>query len=565
MLSIGTRKLVVLIFAIGILSWYSTATGFAQFAGAVGADGSSSLVTFFAVSASVLIQALMALFLTISLSVYIVHLRTRALYLLGYAIMTGISVVLAVAFWASFLSLPEDDAQAVLNNNRDITVKAAEASRGAVTRMFDSVAVLRVDTDRNIDSEAEVPRDRYHFWTWMKSGFDVALNYLVALKRDLEAGIAAAGSAATPDELQQVLGAPMDAVTATNVPAALKDLIGRAIDREKTLNQSIGHRQRWERILPQLQALEVALDAFDPAPMPTLQKSAFEGALGSSTYALMVVEKFFSDAPLTRQERIALSLAITVDLIFAILLILRAEGRRPDQEPDFVYHYTPMVEALNARLKRNGIENGISGVVDTLQSHGKGLLGLDRLFGLVVTVPDASSKSHLSQIIAFSKSDGTALDVSGLATLFSAMHSGSTAREREAMRAQNRRVLTVLIPPAQWRLMNRLKKVEDQMPTPEDKGTLAHFVQQQRRKKPRVYTAQKVNTLNKYFSSAMEASLDELVPARIERIVDAYKSDTRVKRLKRPTREKHEAIFREVIDAVRNEGLLPNHRLRIAS
>lgn len=565
MLSICTRKLALLILAIGTVSWYGTATGFAQFAGAGGADGPSSLVILIAVTASALVQSLMAVFLTISLGAYIVHLRTRALYFFGYAIMTAISVALAVAFWANFMSLPEAEFQSVFEANSEKAEEVANASLVTLTHLYDNVASLQAQAAENIDHEAVTGLgDRHAHWTQLNSGLNFALTELAALKADLEAGISAAGKATTLDELQQALSVPMEAIVATNVPSALDSLVDRAIEREATLADGGGHRQRWERFLPLLEALEVELSVFKPDSLPSLQDSDVGKSHGDKAYALTVIQNFLTGAPLTQQEKIALALAIVTDLIFAILLILRTESRRPDQAPDLIHHYTPTVESLNARLKRNDFENGISSVVSTLQGSGKGLLGFDRLFGLVVSLPDASSKSQLSQTIAFLKSDGMALDVSGLATLFSSINSGSTIRKREAMRVEKRRGLTVLIPPAQWRLINRLKQVEDLMPTPEDKGTLAHFVQQQRRKKPRIYTAQKVNTLNKYFSSAMEASLDELVPARIERIMDAYKSDTRARRLTRNTREKHEAIFREIIDAVRNEGLLPNAKLRVA-
>jgi len=102
------------------------------------------------------------------------------------------------------------------------------------------------------------------------------------------------------------------------------------------------------------------------------------------------------------------------------------------------------------------------------------------------------------------------------------------------------------------------------LPLPESNGTLADFVAQQRRRRSRVFTKTLVATLDRYFSSAMESAVDDLIPTRIERILDAYRTETRVRRLTRATREKHEAAFRDVIDALRNEGLLPNGRLRVA-
>lgn len=565
MLSISAKKLTLLVFAMGLVSWWGTKDGFAQFVTQGTEGGYSSVAVLFAVTASALVQALMAVFLTISLSIYIVRLRTRLLYLMGYATTTAVSVVLAIAFWANFMNLPQDQADSVFVANRDSAIEVALGNASQLTSMREVVVDMRTDARANIEAEAAIPRARHEFWVWMEVWLAAMQTELVSLETELATAIAAAKEAPSPQALQNSLRAPMIAVTESSVTTRMSDRIETAINREATLNDGGGHRGRWAGFESKLQVLAGQVDTFSPAPIPNAQDNPMAGENGAKVYAMLLIEKFLTGAPLTAEERLALGLAITVDLIFAILLILRIESRRPDQDPDLIYHYTPMVEALKARLKRNGFEKGISGVVETLQSNGKGLLGFDRLFGLLVSLPEGASKSQLGQTAAFLTSDGMALNVSGLAVLLSPNGPGSSARAQEAALAQKRRALTIWIPPAQWRLINRLKHVADMMPEPEDKGTLASFMQQQRRKKPRVWTTQKLNTLSKYFGSAMEASLDELVPARIERIVDAYKSDPRARRLTRNTREKHEAIFREAIDTVRNEGLLPNAKIRVAA
>lgn len=566
MLNINPRTLSALVFAAFLLSWYGSATGISQFI-SEGQDGVRSILAVaVAATGSIIIQALMAVFLTVLISAYVVHMRTRVLYLLGCGIMTTLSVVLAVAFWVNVMDLRGTEVRDVFNRQRTAAISAAQASQAEIVR-FDTAMTALADTVREnqLIEAASGTGERHDVWLRLLRDVTLAETELARLDQALSDGIAAAAAATTLDGVRAALVSPMQQVRSTTALATLQ----AAFEREAQVATALtgpAHQQRWANFATQIAAANTTIAAFAPVAMPELEDSTFAPEHGDKHFAIMLVKKVVTGQPLSGQEAIAVSLAVITDLIFAILIILRAERRRRDDVAEFVHHFMPRVEALNARLKRNDFAGGVSELTETLHQAGKGLFGFDRLFGLVVQVPEGATKTQLAKTVSFLKTGGMAVDVSGAAGLFRTLTSWGDTATRVAQSASVRRPVTVLIPPAEWRLINTLKQVEDLMPPTEDKGTLGAYVRKQRRKKPRVYTATKLKMLDTYFSSAMEASLSELAPARIERIVDAFRSDPRTKRLARKTKEKHEATFRDVIDAVRTDGLLPSTaaQLRVA-
>lgn len=566
MLNINPRTLSTLVFAAFLLSWYGSATGISQFI-SEGQDGERSIFAVaVAATGSIMIQALMAVFLTVLISAFVVHMRTRVLYLLGYGIMTTLSVVLAVAFWVNVMDLRGAEVRDVFDRQRTAAISAAQASKAEIVRYYTGMTAL-ADTAREnqLIEAASGTGERHDVWLRLLRDVTLAETELARLDQALSDGIAAAAAATTLDGVRAALASPMQQVHSTTALATLQ----AAFEREAQVATALtgrAHQQRWANFATQIAAANTAIAAFAPVAMPELEDSTFAPEHGDKHFAIMLVKKVVTGQPLSGQEAIAVSLAVITDLIFAILIILRAERRRRDDVAKFVHHFMPRVEALNARLKRNDFAGGVSELTETLHLAGKGLFGSDRICGLVVQVPEGATKTQLAKTVSFLKSGGMAVDVSGAAGLFRTLTSWGDTATRVAQGASVRRPVTVLIPPAEWRLINTLKQVEDLMPPAEDKGTLGAYVRKQRRKKPRVYTATKLKVLDTYFSSAMEASLSELAPARIERIVDAFRSDPRAKRLARKTKEKHEATFRDVIDAVRTDGLLPSTaaQLRVA-
>ncbi len=567
MLNINPRTLSVLVFAAFLLSWYGSATGITQFVEDGQDDGGSILALAIAATGSVVIQALMAVFLTVLIGAFVVHMRTRVLYFLGYSIMATLSIVLAVAFWVNVMGLRDAEVRDVFATQREVAVSAGQTNLAELARYHTRLATLVEAARKNQQIEARSGKgDRHDVWERIARDTDFAMTELSRIEQTLSAGITAAGAATTLDAVRAALESPMLQVHSTTALTTLRNALEREASFAASLSGS-GHQQRWGQFAPQLADLAAEMDAFAPVAMPTLQDSEFVATHGDKHYALMLVKKLVTGQPISAQEAIAVGLAVITDLIFAILIMLRAERRRRDDVAEFVHHFTPSVQALNARLKRNDFDGGVSELAETLHVHGKGLMGFDRMFGLVVQMPDSASKSQLAKTTAFLKSSGMAVDVSGIAASIGSLAAWGNTAGHTPNSGRTRRPVTILVPPAQWRLINTYKQVEDLMPLPEDKGTLAEFVRNQRRSKPRVYTATKLKTLDTYFSSAMEASLNELVPARIERIVEAFRSDPRTKRLARKTKEKHESTFRDVVDAVRTEGLLPpaGKLLRVAS
>lgn len=571
MLNINPRTLSLLVFAAFLLSWFGSATGISDFISEGPGGGRSILAVAVAATGSILIQALMAVFLTVLISAFVVHMRTRALYLVGYGIMTTLSVVLAVTFWVNVMDLRGAEVREAIDRQRKDAITAARVNQAEIMRFYTGLTALADTARENQLAEAESgPGERHDVWLRLGDAAALAQTELGRLDQGLTDGIAAAGAATTLDGVRAALEGPMQQVLSTTALTTLEAAFERETPVAATLTGR-AHQQRWANFATQIATVTADIAAFAPVALPELKDSTVAAEHGDKQLAVMILKKVVTGQPLSGQEWLAVSLAVITDLIFAILIILRTERRRRDDVAEFVHHFVPRVEALTARLKRNDFAGDVSELTETLHLAGKGLFGFDRLFGLVVQVPEGATKTQLAKTVSFLKSSGMAVDVSGAAGLIGTLTSwgqtGADTATRVAQGASSRRPVTVLIPPAEWRLINTLKQVEDLMPPAEDKGTLGAYVRKQRRQKPRVYTATKLKMLDTYFSSAMETSLNEMAPARIERIVDAFRSDPRTKRLARKTKDKHEATFRDVIDAVRTDGLLPSKaaQLRVAA
>lgn len=564
MRSINLKTLTILIIIVGGLSWLGSASGIIGFLG--GIDGKVPLATLvMAALGSVLIQSLMAVFLNVSMTAHVIRLRTRLMYLLGAGTMLALSSVLAIAFWVGRGELHADQSADIFSANKNDHVAVARDVQEDIGKLITSIDRAQGIAKTNAAAEDETGRgQRYVFWTRIAGALEIAGEDLKAVEFGLRAGIDSAGVAETEDELVAALSSGIVLAARQSATDALAASIEEERVSEASLAQSAEHRVRWAAFAPVLNALARDLDSYESPALPPLQEDRFDGAHGTKIYALELVQKIITGQSLDGDERLAVFLAVLTDLVFITLIVLRYEHNRPDAEAELEELYGAEVEALKSRLVRNGLEFGIGGVVGTLQTHGTGLFGFDRVFGLVVRLPDTSSKSTLAQVVSFLKADGTAYDVSAIAKL---VGSSDLSKASSRIKSKDRTTtpsVTILVPAASWRLLNRFKTVEDAQPLPESNGTLADFVAQQRRRRPRVFTKTLIATLDRYFSSAMEAAVDDLIPTRIERILDAYRTDPRVKRLKRATREKHEAAFRDVIDALRNEGLLPKGGLRVA-
>jgi len=564
MKSINPKTLTILAFAVGGLSWFGSADGITGFLG--GADGVLPWKTLvLAALGSVLIQSLMAVFLNVSMAAHVIHLRTRLLYLAGVVTMLALSSVLAIAFWVGSAELHIGKSAHTFAANKEAHVSVATDAQVVLSNLITSIERAEGMARTNAATEiVTTPGARYAFWTRVAGALDIAGVDLLLVETALKTGIDDARVAETEAELTAALGGPIAAAASQTSTGNLAASIMEERMNEVSLDQSEAHRVRWTPFVPMLDTLKRDLANYQPPALPAMEKDRFDGAHGSKVYALDLVQKIATGQSLEGDEQLAVFLSVLTDLVFITLMVLRFEQNRPDTATKLEEFYGSDVEALKSRLARNGLEGGIGAVVGTLQTHGTGLFGFDRVFGLVVRLPDASSKSALAQVVGFLKADGTAYDVSGIAKLTGSLRLGKTSAKTKEENRASAHAVTVLVPAATWRLLNRFKTVEDALPLPESNGTLADFVAQQRRRRSRVFTKTMVATLDRYFSSAMESAVDDLIPTRIERILDAYRTETRVKRLTRATREKHEAAFRDVIDALRNEGLLPNGRLRVA-
>ena len=560
---IDSKTLTALALAVALLSWYGSAHGIGEFLAGEEGRPSPSVAVIAAVG-SILIQALLAVFATVSLSPYVVHVRTRVLYLAGAATMMTLSSVLAIAFWVERADLDTARSGTILEMNRDVAEAVLIETGAALDAIVVGIDVTKAEAEANATAESATGQGtRFRFWTRHVSHLDIAAQSLGLVIDAVQDGQVAVRQAQTQEELTRALNLALAPVAAQTVTATLLASLAEERARQETLASGGGHVPRWETFLPALTALEQGLGAFAAPEPPEMAEDRFAGNHGAKVYALELAQKIVGSGTLTGAEWWAVILAVLTDLVFATLLILRLERNRPGLATELKEIYGADVEALKARLARNGVEGGIAAVVRVLQTNGAGFLGFDRAFGLVVTASDAKAKTAVAQTIGFLKSEGMAHDVSAVAAV--AARIGLTAAPVNAAEGKARGPVTVIVPPALWRLLNRYKTVEDSLPLPEGQGTLADFVAEQRRKRSRLFSKTLVATLDRYFASAMETRIEDLVPARIERIVEAYRGDTRVKRLARPTREKHEAAFRDVLDILRNEGRLPTGRLRVAS
>ena len=558
MKTISLKTLTILVVVVGGLSWLGSANGITDFLG--GLNGKPWTTFVVAALGSILIQSLMAVFLNLCMATHVIHLRSRLLYLAGFAAMLALSSVLAISFWVSQGKLPDDRSAAVLQSNKDALVTVLKDAATSLENLTNGINTLASKANANVRAEKPTGQgDRHDFWVDYKESFESLVQKLKSAIGTIETEIA------NVDKSGHMSASIANLVGTINPTIKLiKTQISKIRNDEGKLVQSRGHRDRWADFQPELGHLENVLNRYEPPTAPTMENDPYEGTHGSKVYALNLVKKIVTGRLLEVDELFAVFLAVLTDLVFITLIVLRQEQNRPDTTAELEELYGKDVEALKSRLVRSGLAGGIGAVVGTLQTHGTGLFGLDRVFGLVVRVPDSASNSTLARVVKFLKFDATAYDVSGFAKLTEILDFGKTPAKTNGKDHTPARPVTILIMAARWRLLNRLKIVEDALPLPESNGTLADFVTKQRRLRPRVFSQSLVETLNRYFGSAMETNIDDLIPARIDRIIDTYRTDRRVKRLKRATREKHEAAFNDAINALRNEGLLPNGHLRVA-
>ena len=562
MKTISLKTLTILVVVVGGLSWLGSANGITDFLG--GLNGKPWTTFVVAALGSILIQSLMAVFLNLCMATHVVHLRSRLLYLAGFAAMLALSSVLAISFWVSQGKLPDDRSAAVFQSNKDALVTVLKNVAISLENLTDGINGLANKANDNVEAEEPTGQgDRHKFWFVYKNSFESLVEKLKSPIETINTEVGKSGHMSTSIANLVDTIKDLDSKIGPTI-IGIKTQISKIKDDEEKLVRSPGHQDRWADFEPELVHLEAVLSQYKPPTAPTMENDPYEGTHGSKVYALNLVKKIVTGRLLEVDELFAVFLAVLTDLVFITLIVLRHEQNRPDIAAELEELYGKDVEALKSRLVRSGLAGGIGAVVGTLQTHGTGLFGFDRVFGLVVRVPDSASNSTLARVVKFLKFDATAYDVSGFAKLTEILDLGKNPAKTKGKDLTPARPVTILIMAARWRLLNRLKIVEDALPLPESNGTLADFVTKQRRLRPRVFSQSLVETLNRYFGSAMETNIDDLIPARIDRIIDTYRTNHRVKRLKRATREKHEAAFNDVINALRNEGLLPNGHLRVA-